>query len=32
MTNSTVWFVIGILTGAGGGVFLGRFITRRVKL
>jgi len=30
--NSTVALVIGILAGAGGGVFLGRFIARRVKL
>jgi hypothetical protein len=30
--NSTLAFAIGILAGAGGGVFLGRFIARRVKL
>lgn len=29
---STIWFIIGLLSGAAGGIFLGRFIARRVKL
>lgn len=30
--SNTVWFIVGLLAGAGGGVFLGSFIARRVKL
>lgn len=32
MISSNLWFALGILAGAGGGIFLGRFIARRVKL
>jgi hypothetical protein len=32
MTNSSLWFAVGLMAGAGGGAFLGRFIAKRVKL